>query len=96
MQSLYLMLLFFIVGNLAQDFIQLYCGNDDEYIRVIKIRRGGEFEGVMVRGECENGQGKRSKQQPIRYATSGEDMAKQRWYFSLRFLYLDFNPQFVE
>ena len=73
MQSLYLMLMTFIVRNLAQDFVQLYCGNE-KYIRVIKIRKGGEFEGVMVMGECENSQGERSRQTPIRFATSGEDL----------------------
>ena len=86
MQSLYLMLMIFSVGNLAQDFVQLYCGND-EYIRVIKIRKGGDFEGVMVRAECENSQGGRSKQTPIRYSTSGKDLVTTK--LMINYVYLN-------
>ena len=74
------MLMTLIVRNCAQDFIQFYCGND-EFVKVIKIRKGGEFEGVVVRGECENSQGERTRHQHIRYATSGEERMwlRQNW-----------------
>ena len=67
MQNVSLIIFTLIVGNLARNVIQLYCGND-KYIKAIKFKRvKEELKGeVEMWAECE------AKQTPIRYSSSGE------------------------
>ena len=58
------MIVTFTVGNSANDFIQLYCGNA-RYIKELKVQ-GIDSGGFQMWAECESGQ------TPIRYASSGE------------------------
>ena len=61
-----------IAGSMSREYIQLFCARD-EYVRVIEVKKSGEFEGVMVRGKCETREGvARRMQRPIRLATSGK------------------------
>ena len=72
MQSILLMLATSIAGSMARDYIQLFCAKD-EYVRVIEVKKSREFEGLMVRGKCENREGVAGRmQRPVRLATSGK------------------------
>ena len=72
MQSLHLVLMIFSVGNLADDFIQLYCG-DNKNIKEIKVRKIEDFGGIVVWAECKNIVGLKGRGTAIRYESSGEE-----------------------
>ena len=61
------MIITFTVGNLANDFIQLYCGNA-RYIKELKVQRNDSMVFKMW-AKCD---GSNNRQTPIRYAFSGE------------------------
>ena len=61
------MIVTFTVGNLANDYIKLYCGNA-RYIKELNVQRIDSSE-LEIWAECEGSNG---RQTPIRYGASGE------------------------
>ena len=71
MKTLYFMLMIFTVGNLAEDSIQLYCGND-KYIQALRVQRL-DFQTISVWVRCVNSEGGTKRAPPIHYTSPGEE-----------------------
>ena len=71
MKTLYFMLMLFAIGNLAEDSLQLYCG-DDKYIKLIKVKKL-DFQTISVWVRCVNSEGGTKRAAPIHYTSPGEE-----------------------